>query len=320
MTKVTDVINRKKTFVSIEITPPSRGIPIDKLFSSMEKILPYNPSFVNVTYHQPEMIRGFDKSGTATKRYVRKKPGTVGVCAAIQSRYNIETIPHLICGGHDIYETEDALIDLNYLGFDNLFVVRGDASDKKGVFYASPDGHKYASDLVKQINNMNKGDYLHEIEYASPTDFCIGVAGYPEKHAESVDIEEDMKNLKKKVDSGAHYIITQMFFDFDAYRSFVERIRKKGIKVPVIPGIKPIYTKGHLAQLPGVFNVSIPDNFVKAVQDADTKREAFENGIRETAKLVEKLIDYGAPGIHLFTMGRGRSCRALLDRVFGGTL
>ncbi|NIW78118.1 MAG: methylenetetrahydrofolate reductase [NAD(P)H] [Calditrichae bacterium] len=314
---VIDAINNaKEPLLSLEITPPNKGTSIDELYQTMDKVMPFNPAFLNVTYHQPQVVYE-EKDNVIYRIPKRKKPGTVGICASIANRYDIETVPHFICGGFSKYETEDALIDLHFLGIKNILALRGDAAVGERHFIPHRDGHRYASELVKQISKMNRGVYLEELEDAHPTNFCIGVAGYPEKHFEAANFEKDLAHLKHKVEQGAHYIITQMFFDFDVYKRFVERARKIGITVPILPGVKPLYTLNHLTFIPRYFHVSIPHHMVETMENARTKEKVRKIGIQKSAELCKQLIDYGVPGIHIYTMGRGNSTRDLLQELMG---
>jgi len=315
--RVSDAVkNAKDIILSLEITPPNKGTSIDELYRAMDTLKPFNPFFLNVTYHQPQVVYE-EKNGVIYRIPKRKKPGTVGICASIANRYNIETVPHFICGGFSKYETEDALIDLHYLGIRNILALRGDPAAGENQFIPQRDGHRHASELVKQIANMNSGIYLEELEYAQPTDFCIGVAGYPEKHFESPNFEKDMQHLKHKVDQGAHYIITQMFFDFKYYQNFVEKAREAGITVPIIPGIKPLSNISHLATIPRYFHVTIPHHIVDAMENARTAEAIRQAGIAKIADLCKQLIDYKAPALHIYTMGRGGATRDLLKMLFG---
>lgn len=314
---VVDAVNNaKELLLSLEITPPNKGTSIDELYYAMDTLMPFKPSFLNVTYHQPQVVYE-EKEGVIYRIPKRKKPGTVGICASIANRYHIETVPHFICGGFSKFETEDALIDLHYLGIKNILALRGDPAAGEVQFVPHRDGHRYAGELVKQMANMNRGVYLEALEDAHPTNFCIGVAGYPEKHFESPNWEKDLLNLKHKVDQGAHYIITQMFFDFDLYKNFVERARETGIKVPIIPGIKPLSNLSQLSSIPRYFHVSIPSHIVNAMENARTAEEARKMGIKKIADLCRQLIDYKTPGIHIYTMGKGSATRDLLKLLFG---
>jgi len=317
MVKFNDALrDAKSPLLSIEITPPDRGKSVDEIFKTVDNLMPYNPRFINVTFHQPHVA--YEEIGDKIiRRPKRKKPGTVGISAAIQNRYSVDVIPHLICGGFSKYETEDALIDLHFLGIENILALRGDPAPGYVNFVPEPNGYKYASDLVTQIQKMNKGTYIDHLEHPVPTSFCIGVAGYPEKHCEAPNLERDLINLKRKVDNGADYIITQMFFSFDQYKLFVKEARKIGIKVPIIPGIKPITSKRQVMQIPGLFHVNLPDELVNGILDAKTKAEAFNNGVKFTVKFLEQLLDFNAPGIHIFTMDSGNSAKQVLESVFG---
>ncbi len=305
-----------KLLISLEITPPDKGHSINELFHTLDDLVVFEPTFINVTYHQPHVVYE-EKDGVIYRVPKRKKPGTVGICAAIANRFQIETVPHFICGGFDRFETEDALIDLHYLGITNIFAVRGDPPPGQKLFIPEREGHRYASELVRQISNMNQGIYLEELEDAEPTNFCIGVAGYPEKHFEAPNFEKDLLHLKHKVDQGAHYIITQMFFDFQLYKNFVEKARAIGIKVPIIPGIKPLSTLRQLEALPRDFHISIPRHIVDDMESARTPEAARKIGIQKTVELCQQLIDFNVPCLHIYTMGRGRATREVLKGIFG---
>ncbi len=317
MAKIIDKLNKnKKITLSLEITPPDRGESIDEIFRNIDNLLPFDPEFINVTYHQPHVVYE-EKKGTIIRRPKRKKPGTVGICSAIKNKFHIETVSHLICGGFDKYETEDALIDLHYLDIKNILALRGDPAPGQRNFISEKDGHSYAFQLINQIAKMNKGIYIDELDNPFCTDFCIGAAAYPEKHFESPNIDKDLLSLKKKVEMGAEYIVTQMFFDFKVFKNFVEKARDIGIKVPIIPGIKPITNKKLLSNIPKTFYVNIPKKLVGLIENARTKEQAFKNGTLYMANLANKLIEYRVPGIHVFTMGKGKSTKALLEMLSG---
>lgn len=307
--------NSDKPIISLEITPPNKGQSIGDIYRVVDDLLKFDPRFINVTYHQPHVVYE-EKDGVIYRVPKRKKPGTVGICAAIMNRYKIETVPHFICGGFSKFETEDALIDLHYLGIQNIFAVRGDPPPGKKVFIPERDGHRYAYQLVHQIASMNRGIYLEELEHAQPTDFCIGVAGYPEKHYESPNFEKDLINLKRKVDQGAHYIITQMFFDFRYFENFVNKAREIGIDVPILPGIKPLSNLRQLTSLPRDFHVTIPEKLVESMEEARTPADVRKKGIDYTIRLCEQLLDFGVPGIHIYTMGKGTTTHELLQGLF----
>lgn len=317
MMKMTNVLSKAKNPVlSLEITPPDRGRSVDELFSAIEGLMDFAPKFISVTYHQPHTVYE-EVNGIIRRRPKRKKPGTVGISAAIKNRYGVTTIPHLICGGFDRFETEDALIDLHYLGMKNILALRGDPAPGHTRFVAEKDGHHYASELVTQIAAMNRGEYLDELDNAVSTDFCIGVAGYPEKHAEAPNLEKDLAFLKQKVDAGADFIITQMFFGFDYFCHFVEKAREIGITIPIIPGIKPVTNRRQIEQIPRLFFATMPQELVKAVEGAKTPAEAFNGGTRYMAKLVQQLLVFGVPGIHLFIQEKSDDSHALLSAVYG---
>jgi methylenetetrahydrofolate reductase (NADPH) len=313
---VIEAINKSdKIFVSLEITPPNKGQSIEDLYQVIDPLIEYDPAFISVTYHQPQVVYE-ENNGVIYRIPKRKKPGTVGICAALTNRYKIDTVPHFILGGFSKFETEDALIDLHFLGIENIFAVRGDPPPGEKRFIPEKDGHRYASELVEQINKMNKGQYLEPLENAQPTNFCIGVAGYPEKHYEAPNFFKDLHYLKHKIDQGAHYIITQMFFDFQVYKDFVESAREIGIQVPILPGIKPISTLGQLSSLPRDFHISLPSDLVESMESAQSPSEVRKAGISFTADLCRRLIEYGVPGIHIYTMGKGTSTRELLTELF----
>ncbi len=312
--KVNDLIKEKR-ILSLEILPPDRGQDIDDIFSTIDDLIEFSPSFINITKHAPEN-EYLEIENRLIKVPKVKKPGTVGVSAAIKNRYNIDVVPHILCIGMNKFQIEDMLIDFRYLDIENLFVIRGEIENKRD-FISEKDGYTHANELVEQIAMMNKGVYIYPIENPRPSGFCIGVAGYPEKHYEAPNFEEDIKHLKKKIDSGANYIITQMFFDFDVYKHFVERARSFGINVPIIPGIKPVVQTKSMLKIPSTFFVNIPASFVNAMQEARTPKEEFGIGTNYMAKLVNKLLEYDVPGIHIFTMGKGKSAKALLERVLG---
>ncbi len=315
--KISDVLGKSESpVISLEFIPPPRGSSVEEVFRAVDYLLDFSPQFVNVTNH-PSKIDYKEINGKIVKVPLSKRPGTIGLCAAIKHRYkNLEVVPHLICAGHTKYRLEDILIELNYLGINNVFVIRGDPSYDEN-FGPSQDEWRYAKELVEQIANMNRGVYLYPIENAVSTDFCIGVAGYPEKHHEAPNLYDNITRLKEKVDAGADYIITQMFFSFEVYKRFVELTRNAGIKVAIIPGIKPVVSSKSLRRIPKRFFVDIPQILLNSMEEAKTPKEEWKVGISYMAKLVDKLLANGAPGVHVFTMGRGKSARSLLEAVFG---
>ena len=316
---ITEILNQPDhSRFSIELLPPLKGQHIDSIYRTMDALMPFQPAFVDVTYHREEYVYREVGPGLLQKRTVRKRPGTVGICAALMNRYEIETVPHIICGGFSVEETENALIDLDFVGVRNVLALRGDAIRSEGRFKPEADGHAYAIDLVDQIVDLNKGVYLDpDLKNTTTTSFCIGVAGYPEKHFEAPNPDSDLRWLKQKVDHGAEYIITQMFFDNRRYFDFVDRCRDNGIDVPIIPGIKPLTTATQLSVLPQVFHVDLPDELVAAVEAAKTKDQVREAGISWCTRQAEELLDRGVPTLHFYTMGKANPTVEIARRVFG---
>jgi len=306
--KVIDHINHSTgTLISFEILPPLKGKGIQSLYEQLDPLMEHKPAFINVTYHRSEHLFKKKPDGTFEKVMVRKRPGTESICAAIMNRYNVDTVPHLICGGFDMNETEDALINLNYLGIDNVLILRGDATKSESTFEPEPGGHRYASDLLRQVINLNHGVYLEkDLKNTCETKFCIGVAGYPEKHFEAPNMQSDLQYLKAKVDMGADYIVTQMFFDNSKYYSFVKSCRDIGINVPIIPGLKPIYTKKQLNMLPKTFHIDIPSDLSKEIQSCETDEDAERVGTEWLLAQAKDLRKSGVPVLHFYTLGRPR--------------
>lgn len=304
--KVIDHINKAKdTLISFEILPPLKGKGIQSLYQHLDPLMEYKPSFINVTYHRSEHVFKKKPDGSFQKVVVRKRPGTESICAAIMNKYSVDTVPHLICGGFSVNETEDALINLNYLGIDNVLVLRGDAAKNETAFLPEPGGHQYASDLLKQVVDLNAGIYLEEeLKNTSQTKFCIGVAGYPEKHFEAPNMDSDLHHLKNKIDLGADYIITQMFYDNEKFFAFVKACREIGITVPIIPGLKPIYTKKQLTMLPKVFHIDLPSALSKEIIKCKTDEEVEEVGTAWLLMQSQELKRAGVPVLHYYTLGR----------------
>jgi methylenetetrahydrofolate reductase (NADPH) len=304
--KVIDHINAANgTLISFEILPPLKGKGIQSLYKHLDPLMEYKPAFINVTYHRSEHVFKKTADGTFEKVVIRKRPGTESICAAIMNKYNVDTVPHLICGGFGINETEDALINLNYLGIDNVLVLRGDAAKNETNFEPEPGGHKFAVDLLKQVVNLNAGVYLEEeLKNSSSTRFCIGVAGYPEKHFESPNMDADLQYLKAKVDAGADYIVTQMFFDNEKYFAFVKACREIGITVPIIPGLKPIYTKKQLTVLPKIFHIDLPADLVNAITRCKTDEDVEKVGQDWLLQQSVALKKFGVPVLHYYTLGK----------------
>ena len=304
--KVIDHITQAKdTLVSFEILPPLKGKTINSIYNHLDPLMEFKPSFINVTYHRSEQIFKKKADGTFEKVEIRKRPGTVGICAAIMNHYKIDAVPHLICGGFTKRETEDALIDLNFLGIDNVLVLRGDATKNEASFEPEPDGNRYAIDLLKQTVDLNHGIYLEEdIREGFRTNFCIGVAGYPEKHFEAPNMKSDMDFLKEKVASGAEYIVTQMFFDNTKYFAFVDHCRAEGIQIPIIPGLKPITNKKQLNVIPRTFHVDIPTDLSNEIQRCKTDEDCEKVGTEWLITQSKELKKAGVPVLHYYTLGK----------------
>lgn len=304
--KIIDHINQAKgTLISFEVLPPLKGKGIEALYKHLDPLMEFKPSFINVTYHRSEHVFKKRADGSFEKVVIRKRPGTESICAAIMNKYNVDTVPHLICGGFSINETEDALLNLQYLGIDNVLVLRGDAAKNETAFEPEPDGHKYAIDLLKQVVNLNAGVYLEEdLKATNKTTFCIGVAGYPEKHFEAPNMQTDLRYLKNKVDAGADYIVTQMFFDNEKYYSFVKACRDFGINVPIIPGLKPIYTKKQLTVLPKTFHIDLPTDLSNEILRCKTDEEVEQVGIEWLLHQSKDLKKNGVPVLHYYTLGK----------------
>ena len=304
--KVTEHINKAKdTLISFEILPPLKGKGIQSLYQHLDPLMEFSPAFINVTYHRSEHVFKKTPDGNFQKVVVRKRPGTESICAAIMNKYSVDTVPHLICGGFSVNETEDALINLNYLGIDNVLVLRGDAAKNETAFLPEPGGHEYASDLLKQVTDLNAGKYLEDdLKNTSQTKFCIGVAGYPEKHFEAPNMDSDLHYLKQKVDMGADYIVTQMFFDNEKFYAFVKACRENGITVPIIPGLKPIYTKKQLTVLPKIFHIDLPAALSKEIIKCKTDDEVEQVGTAWLLHQSQELKKFGVPVLHYYTLGR----------------
>lgn len=304
--KVIDHIkSAKDTLISFEVLPPLKGKGIEALYKHLDPLMEFRPSFINVTYHRSEHVFKKRADGSFEKVIIRKRPGTESICAAIMNKYNVDTVPHLICGGFSINDTEDALINLRYLGIDNVLVLRGDAAKNEAAFEPEPDGHRYASDLLQQVVQLNAGIYLEEdLKGTHKTDFCIGVAGYPEKHFEAPNMQTDLNYLKAKVDGGADYIITQMFFDNAKYYEFVKACRDIGITVPILPGLKPIYSKKQLTVLPKTFHIDLPSDLANEIVKCKTDEEVEKIGEEWLLEQSKDLKKNGVPVLHYYTLGR----------------
>lgn len=315
--KITEhIANAKDTLISFEILPPLKGKSIESTYDHLDPLMEFKPAFVNVTYHRSEHMFKKRTDGTFEKVEIRKRPGTVGICAAIMNHYNIDAVPHLICGGFTREETENALIDLNFLGIDNVLVLRGDAPKNESFFEAEPGGHRYAIELLEQVANMNSGIYLEkDLQSGLKTKFCIGVAGYPEKHSEAPNLQSDLDFLKKKVDAGAEYVVTQMFFDNQKFFEFVKRCRETGINIPIIPGLKPLTSKKQLNALPPIFNVDIPTELANAMLKTKNDQEAEQVGTEWLIAQSKELKEFGVPVLHYYTLGKPQVVRKAVEAI-----
>ena len=316
--KVTEHITNAKgnTLFSFEIVPPVKGRNIQELYDNIDPLMEFNPPFIDVTTSREETVY-VQKEGLLDKQTTRMRPGTVGICASIQHKYNVDTVPHVICGGFTKEETEYMLVDCHYLGIENVMALRGDARSEQKYFEPTPGGHAYAIELVKQLKNLNSGIYLHEtVETEHASKFCIGVAGYPEKHLEAPSLKSDLKRLKEKVDAGSDYVVTQMFFDNTKYFEFVDAARKMGINVPIIPGIKPIAVKRHLQLLPQVFRIDLPQDLIDAVDACASNTDVRQVGIEWAIQQSKELKEAGVPVLHYYSMGKSDNIKAIASKVF----
>ncbi|OIO99878.1 MAG: methylenetetrahydrofolate reductase [NAD(P)H] [Bacteroidetes bacterium CG2_30_33_31] len=316
--KVIDHIRQSKgTLFSFEILPPLKGEHFEQILQNIQDLLEFEPAFIDVTYHQQEVEYRDLPNGNIEKRTVRKRPGTVGISAAVLFKTGIDVVPHLICGGFSQEETENALIDLHFLGINNIMLLRGDPPSTVKYFKPEPDGHKNALGLVKQVNNLNNAIYLEkELQNTHSTDFCIGVAGYPEKHSEAPNKQLDIKYLKQKVDAGAEYIVTQMFFDNKKYFDFVNDCREVGIKVPIIPGLKPLVSINQLMNLPQTFHIDMPEALVNEAIKCKDNISVRQLGIEWAIAQAKELKKSGAPVIHFYTMGKSDNIMKIAKEVF----
>lgn len=306
-----------ETLFSFEILPPLKGSSIQKLYAGIDPLMEFNPSFINVTYHREEYVYKKQPNGLLKRTATRKRPGTVGICAAIKNKYKIEAVPHLTCGGFSKEETEDALIDLNFLGINNVLALRGDPIKSEPNFSAEEGGHSYAKELVEQIVDLNNGRYISdELVNADKTDFCIGVAGYPEKHYESMSLKTDLKHLKEKVDAGADYIVTQMFFDNQKFFDFEKKCRDIGINVPIIPGLKPLTSQRHISFIPKTFSVDFPEDLADELEKCKTNDDITRLGTEWCIQQSKELKAAGVPSLHYYTMGKSKVVKEIVSAVY----
>jgi methylenetetrahydrofolate reductase (NADPH) len=317
--KVTQHIENAKgnPLFSFEILPPLKGQNIQSIFDNIDPLMEFKPPFIDVTYHREEYEFKELPSGLLQKKVVKKRPGTVGICAGIQNRYNVDAIPHILCGGFTKEDTENLLIDLDFLGIDNVVALRGDALKNEIYFKAEKDGNEYASELVTQISNLNKGIYLDEdLKNSAQTNFCIGVSGYPEKHMEAPSFDSDIHFLKQKIQNGADYIITQMFFDNQKFFDFVTKCRQEGITVPIIPGLKPLATKKQLNQIPLRFSIDLPDQLIMEVVKAKDNEAVRQIGIEWCTAQSKELLAAGIPVLHYYSMGKSDNIKQIAQAMF----
>jgi methylenetetrahydrofolate reductase (NADPH) len=309
--------NSDRTLFSFEILPPLKGNDIRSIYAGIDPLMEFKPSFVNVTYHREEVIYKERGHGLLQKVRLRKRPGTVGICAVIRAKYEVDTVPHLICGGFSREDTEDALIELNFLGIDNVLALRGDPVKSEAHFIPERDGHAHAEDLIRQIAGLNHGKYLYDEEQeAAPTNLCVGAACYPEKHAEALNPGTDLAYLKRKVDAGAEYLVTQMFFDNQRYFDFVERCRNEGIDVPIIPGLKPLTNFRHVSFIPKTFNIDLPDAYARELVQCRTDAQVRALGVEWTVQQAKELQARKVPSLHFYTMGRSEAVREVAMQIF----
>ena len=306
-----------QTLISFEVLPPLKGGSMQAIFDTLDPLMEFKPPFIDVTYHREEFIYVKKTSGYYEKTAIRKRPGTVGICASIMHRYGVDAVPHLICGGFTKEETENVLIDLNFLDINNVLALRGDARKFDGKFIPEKDGHAYAIDMVKQVADMNKGKYLDpNIENGEKTDFCIGIAGYPEKHFEAPNMDSDLQFAKAKVDAGANYIVTQMFFDNKYYFEFVDKCRAMGIDVPIVPGLKPLTKKYQLNSIPRLFHLNLPADLADELLKASNAEGRRQVGIEWCIQQSKELKAKGVPCLHYYTMGDVETIRTIVEGVY----
>ena len=317
--KVTEHIEKAngKTQFSFEILPPLKGQHIQSIFDNIDPLMEFKPPFIDVTYHREEYVFKEVENGLLKRQVVKKRPGTVGICAAIQNKYGVDAIPHILCGGFSKEDTENFLIDLDFLGIENVVALRGDAVKSETYFKPEKDGNTYASDLIAQIQDLNNGNYLDEnLLNSSATNFCIGAAGYPEKHMEAPSLESDIHFLKKKIKNGATYIVTQMFFNNQKYFDFVDKCRKEGITVPIIPGLKPIATKKQLNMIPHRFHVDLPEDLIIDIVKCKDNKQVRQVGIEWCIQQSKELQTAGIPVLHYYSMGKSDNIQAVAAALF----
>ena len=317
--KITEHIKKanNKTLFSFEVIPPKKGNSIQELYDNIDALMEFNPPFIDVTTSREEYVYVNKGDGLLDRKTTRARPGTLGICAAIKHKYDVDTVPHVLCGGFTKEETEYLLVDCDYLGIQNVMALRGDAMSHQKYFEVEKGGHAFAKDLVSQISDLNSGKYLHDvIETTHKSNFCIGVAGYPEKHLESPSLQTDLKYLKEKVDAGADYVVTQMFFDNQKYFDFVKAAKAAGIHVPIIPGIKPIAVKRHLQLLPQVFRIDLPEALISSVESCKTNKDVRQVGVEWAIQQSKELLAAGVPVLHYYSMGKSDNIEKIASAIF----
>ncbi len=317
MTVLEKINNAKGPLFTFELLPPLKGHSIERTYAAIDRLIEFEPAYINFTSNRNETIFRERPDGLLEKRVVRLRPGTIALAAAVKYKYNIPVVPHILCGGFTKEETENVLIEMKFLGIDDVLALRGDPQKGSRTFIPEKTGHTYTYQLVEQIAGMNRGKYLEDtLESAEPTNFCIGVAGYPEKHFESPNRLMDIEYLKMKIDAGAHYIVTQMFFDNNRFCRFRDECKKAGITVPIIPGIKPISALNDIRLLPQTFHIDLPNDLFSAISKCKTDAEAREAGIEWATSQSKELIKLGVPGIHYYTLGRSDNVARIVKASF----
>lgn len=317
--KVTEHIKRAngKTLFSIEVIPPTKGTGIEDLYKNIDPLMEFKPPFIDVTTSREEYIYIQKDNGLMERRITRMRPGTLGICATLQHKYKVDTVPHVLCGGFTKEETEYLLVDCMYLGIDNVMALRGDAMKGQQHFVPAEGGNQNAVELVQQIHNAGRGKFLHDGELSDTENkFCIAVAGYPEKHLEAPSLNYDLKWLKQKVDAGADYIVTQMFFDNQKFFDFVKQVRAMGIDIPIIPGIKPIATKKHLSLLPKTFKIDLPEDLIHEVEKAKDNAAVKQIGVEWAIQQCKELREFGVPVLHFYSMGKSENIKQIAKELF----
>jgi len=317
MSVIDKLKSAKGPLFTFELLPPLKGHSIEKVYTTIDRLIEFEPAYINFTTHRNEIAYKERPDGLLEKRVTRLRPGTIALAAAVRYKYNITVVPHILCGGFSKEETENVLIEMNFLGIDDVLALRGDPQRGSRTFIPEKEGHAHTSDLIRQIVDMNNGRYLEEtLEDTTPTNFCIGVAGYPEKHFEAPNRQTDMEFLKQKVDAGASYIVTQMFFDNCKFLRFRDECRAMGINVPVIAGIKPVSALNDIKLLPQTFHIDVPNELVNAIRKCTTDKEAREVGIEWATMQSRELIKAGVPGIHYYTLGRSDNVARIVKAAF----